>query len=113
MDSSDGLADAVLQICRSSGVGAELEASLIPLPQAFPQFNDLELAMHWALYGGEDFELVLCLPLGQARELVQVLGSDAAIVGEIRAGGKVKICDRNNKHTPQALSLESGFQHFK
>src|SRR4028119_362166 len=30
MDSSDGLADAVLQICRASGVGARIERSWIP-----------------------------------------------------------------------------------
>lgn len=113
MDSSDGLADAILQICRSSSVGAELEASLIPLPQAFTQLKDPELAMNWALYGGEDFELVLCLSVEQAQALVQVLGGDAAIVGEICTGDKVEICDRNGKYTPQTLSLESGFQHFK
>ena len=113
MDSSDGLADAVLQICRSSRVGAELEAGLIALPQALREFDDPELAMNWALYGGEDFELVLCLPLEQAQKLVQLLGGDAAIIGSLRAGEKVELCDRSGKYSPQNLSLESGFQHFK
>jgi thiamine-monophosphate kinase len=112
MDSSDGLADAVLQICRRSRVGAELEAGLITLPQALRQFDDPELAMNWALYGGEDFELVLCLPLEQAQALVQLLGANAAIIGSVRAGEKVELCDRNGTYLPQALALNSGFQHF-
>jgi thiamine-monophosphate kinase len=35
MDSSDGLADAIFQICRASSVGAVLERTQIPLPNAF------------------------------------------------------------------------------
>lgn len=114
MDSSDGLADAVLQICRASGVGACLDSSRLPIPAALQktQFCDPETAVHWTLYGGEDFELVLCLPLTDAEALVQQL-QDAAIIGEITAGSEVELVDPTGILPPRRLTLEQGFQHFE
>jgi thiamine-monophosphate kinase len=60
MDSSDGLADALVQICQASSVGAKIERSHIPIPPALNNWSPPQ-ALDWALYGGEDFELVLCL----------------------------------------------------
>jgi thiamine-monophosphate kinase len=112
MDSSDGLADAVLQICRASQVGAVIESSKIPLPSAFEEWLTPEKALEYALYGGEDFELVLCLPPEPALALVQKLGTGAAIIGTITPGSKV-ILHREKAEIPdQVLSLSRGFQHF-
>ncbi|NJL83908.1 MAG: thiamine-phosphate kinase [Chloroflexaceae bacterium] len=108
MDSSDGLADAVLQICRASGVGAELAAAAIPLPEALQKLAG-PAALEWALYGGEDFELVLCLPPERAAELVSQWGAGAAIVGRIVSGDRVELLQGTTRRT---LSLEAGFQHF-
>lgn len=109
MDSSDGLADAVVQICRASGVGAEIDRHQIPLPPGLLTFPE---AIDWALYGGEDFELVLCLPLESAQTLVQQLGAGAAIVGTITANPEVWLLDTIGQHAPVRLTLERGFQHF-
>ncbi|MBD1844041.1 thiamine-phosphate kinase [Cyanobacteria bacterium FACHB-63] len=111
MDSSDGLADAVLQICRMSGVGAKLDRALIPIDSALKQWVSSQQATDWALYGGEDFELVLFLPLEQAQEWVkQMKGS--AIVGEITSDLEVRLIDSSGEFDDQLLSLEQGFQHF-
>jgi thiamine-monophosphate kinase len=112
MDSSDGLADAVLQICRASGVGAVLELAQIPLPKAFDSWLTKEQALKYALYGGEDFELVLCLPKELADELVQQLGTGAAIIGTITSGSTVILRDQNKEISDQVLTLSQGFQHF-
>ncbi len=112
MDSSDGLADAILQICRASKVGAVLEYRQIPLPGAFNHWLTQEQALKYALYGGEDFELVLCLPKELANTLVQQLGQHAAIVGTITAGSQVLLHDQHQKFPDQVLSLSQGFQHF-
>jgi len=112
MDSSDGLADAVLQLCRASGVGARLDRSQIPLPPALAPWVDREQALDWALYGGEDFELVLCLPLEWAQPLVQQVGGSAAIVGTITAEPEVWLVDTEGNIPEQPLTLERGFQHF-
>ncbi|MFM2062748.1 MAG: hypothetical protein RLZZ507_2418 [Cyanobacteriota bacterium] len=112
MDSSDGLADAVLQICRASKVGAILEQSKIPLPSAFNNWLSPERSLHYALYGGEDFELVLCLPPPAAFTLVQKLGAGTAIIGTITPDSTVILQNENEKIPDQELSLSQGFQHF-
>jgi thiamine-monophosphate kinase len=79
MDSSDGLADAIIQICRASGVGAKVDRPKIPIPDIFREIVSTEKALDWALYGGEDFELVLFLPIANAELLVEKIGNGAAI----------------------------------
>jgi thiamine-monophosphate kinase len=112
MDSSDGLADAMIQICRASGVGAVLERRQIPLPKTFNHWLTPDQALAYALYGGEDFELVLCLPQELASALVQYIGEGAAIVGKITPGSTVLLHDEQKKFPDQVLSLSQGFQHF-
>jgi thiamine-monophosphate kinase len=113
MDSSDGLADAVLQICRASGVGAELDWRSIPLPSALDLWVTPAQRLDWALYGGEDFELVLCLPYPTAQDLVEQLGPPTAIVGQITSNASIVLIDANDDSQPnQTLDLKQGFQHF-
>ena len=111
MDSSDGLADALIQICQASGVGAKIEQSQIPVPAALKNWVPSP-ALEWALYGGEDFELVLCLPLNLATVLVQKLGNGAAIVGTITPDLEVQLIDQTGKNPDQVITLSRGFQHF-
>jgi thiamine-monophosphate kinase len=114
MDSSDGLADAVLQLCRASGVGARLRRDRLPIPDALQQTQGLSESelLNWVLYGGEDFELVLCLPIAIARPLVEQLGGGAAIVGQITSDLSVYLEDTQGQPIGQPLSLSRGFQHF-
>ncbi|BAY10377.1 thiamine-phosphate kinase [Calothrix sp. NIES-2098] len=112
MDSSDGLADAIVQICRASGVGAIVEAKKISLPVAFEHWLTEEQALNYTLYGGEDFELVLCLPTDAASALVEKLGRGAAIIGTIISGTKVLLHDEKAEIPDQVLTLSQGFQHF-
>lgn len=112
MDSSDGLADAVLQLCRASGVGAVIEKNRISLPPSLSQLVSSEQALDWALYGGEDFELVLCLPTASAEALVERLGEGAAIIGNITGGNQVWLRDSNSTDGDALLTLSRGFQHF-
>lgn len=111
MDSSDGLADALIQICQASSVGAKIERSQIPVPAALNNWVSSP-ALEWALYGGEDFELVLCLPPDLATVLVQKLGNGAAIVGTITPDLEVQLIDQTGKNPDQVLTLSRGFQHF-
>ncbi|NEO45520.1 MAG: thiamine-phosphate kinase [Moorea sp. SIO4A3] len=112
MDSSDGLADAIVQICRASGVGAEIDSNRITLPPSLSKLVSPEQALDWALYGGEDFELVLCLPTESAEELVAKLGDGAAVIGKITSGNQVWLKDKTGTYSDQLLSLNKGFQHF-
>jgi thiamine-monophosphate kinase len=112
MDSSDGLADAVVQICRASGVGARLDRARIAILPAIAQITTPTQALEWALYGGEDFELVLCLPQVAAEQLVDWLGGKAAIVGSIIAGTDAILVDEVGPIPDRLLVLDRGFQHF-
>jgi thiamine-monophosphate kinase len=99
MDSSDGLADAIAQICRASQVGAKLNWQAIAIPESISQLAG-DRALDWVLYGGEDFELVLCLPLTLAETLIKKLPS-TTIIGEIIAEKKIN-----------GLDMYRTFQHF-
>lgn len=112
MDSSDGLADAVIQICRASDVGAILELRKIPLPKSFNHWLTVEQGIEYGLYGGEDFELVLCLPKELGFDLVQKLGVGSAIIGIITPGSTVILHDEQNVFPDQVLTIDQGFQHF-
>ena len=112
MDSSDGLADAIFQIARASGCGARIDRAKLPIPEALSQWVGVETALDWALYGGEDFELVLCLPSESAEELVKKLGSPAAIVGTITKDTGICLTDSTGAKSDRYLSLDKGFEHF-
>ncbi|MEQ8998081.1 MAG: thiamine-phosphate kinase [Coleofasciculus sp. B1-GNL1-01] len=112
MDSSDGLADAIAQICRASGVGAVVEWDAIPLPSVLPQLASPEQVWDWVLYGGEDFELVLCLSEPLAQVFVEKLAAGSAIIGSITSGTEVCLTDSTGKYADELLTLSRGFQHF-
>lgn len=108
MDSSDGLANALLQIAHSSGVGMEIERSHIPLP---PQLSDAvgaKTAMEWALYGGEDFELVLCLPPTLANEFTSA--GFATLIGTVTPTQTVQLI--SSTAGPSLSLTHQSFQHF-
>lgn len=112
MDSSDGLANAVLHLCQASGVGARLLRSHLPIPPLLTAWVGEKTAVDWCLYGGEDFELVLCLPSAIAQELITQLGTGATIIGTITAAPDILLVDHPDATTGIALTWESCFQHF-
>ncbi len=103
MDSSDGLADAIMQICAASDVGAKIAWQKLPIAPEIKLVTDLlELsAMDWVMYGGEDFELVLCLCPESAADLIKRTPK-SAIIGEIIP-----------KDDPQSLDLLKSLQKLK
>lgn len=109
MDSSDGLANAVMQLCQDSGVGAQLMRSELPISAELMRWAGEERAIEWALYGGEDFELVLCLAENLARPLVEHLGKGAAIVGQVIEGAGVSLV---GVREVRSLTSAQEFQHF-
>lgn len=111
MDSSDGLADAIIQICQRSQVGAEIRTMDIPLSPALTCYQTQELALYWALYGGEDFELVLCLPEKYAIMLVEQFNHGCRIIGRIRQDKEINLVDLLWRSQP--LTRQAAFQHFE
>ena len=61
IDVSDGLLSDISRICESSGVGAEIEAHRVPVPDELKrEYPDDWLDL--ALGGGEDYELIVVAP---------------------------------------------------
>jgi thiamine-monophosphate kinase len=113
MDSSDGLANAIVQICHASGVGATLDRSSLPISSALAHIFPAT-ALCSVLSGGEDFELVLCLPESIALELVTNIGNGAAIIGKITRSTEIGLVDNSGEYPPIDLTdRQCGFQHFK
>lgn len=108
MDSSDGLANALLQISHSSRVGMVIERDRIPLPPHLSAAVGAKTALDWALYGGEDFELVLCLPPALARQATQ--RGWAIAIGTTTDTGIVQLSSAAD--VPAVTLTHQGFQHF-
>lgn len=86
IDSSDGLARSILEICKASKVDASIDLDSVPIAKG--------ATLAQALYGGEEYELVFTVPKSKAKGY--------KVVGEIV---RVK---QGNIH-----QLKKGFDHFK
>ncbi len=111
MDSSDGLADAAIQLSQTSGVDIVIDASRLTIPAELTEIASGANAdpLDWVLYGGEDFQLVVALPpetLGLFPQL-QAIGT-VHPCGE--PGKGQAFLKQNSSLTP--LSSEKAFQHF-
>ena len=89
LDVSDGLASDLSHICERSGVSARVFAEHLPVADenrllARAAYGD---ERHFALYGGEDYELLFTAPAAQANALADKItretGTRVSIIGEI------------------------------
>lgn len=110
IDISDGLASEVNHICSRSGVGAFVTEKDIPLhPDVVEAGHRLgKNPAHFALNGGEDFELLFTVPPEKLHEIDNT-GTEYTIVGEITPqdkGGHLATASGN-------IPLEGGYNHFE
>lgn len=118
MDSSDGLADALIQLCQKSRVKATIDWNNAPIPLVLEKVAGTK-ARHWWLYGGEDFELVLCMPVDLADRLCQVV-PECQVIGSITGTIPSDLehlqddlpDDVRDNFYVSGLSRRDGFQHF-
>lgn len=127
IDSSDGLADAVIQLAIASGVSIVIEAEKVPVHQECIEIAGLAGLdpLDWALYGGEDYEVVGCID----NDSYKVLESQGEynpfrVIGSVDSVDSVDSKTDSTVPDPQAqirladnrlieLDGQRSFQHFE
>jgi thiamine-monophosphate kinase len=110
IDISDGLGSEVHHICRQSAVGARIVAASIPIHDTvLAAARDLERdPLHFALSGGEDFELLFSIAPEKVEKLEQA-GLNCHPVGQIvPASEGIVLMVPGGGCTP----LPGGYAHF-
>ena len=110
IDVSDGLASEIAHICEESGTGAVIEYDSIPLsPETVAAAAAVGMDPRgFALYGGEDFELLFTIAdeaIGNLRKEF----SDFTVVGEIVAADQGVSIMEDGARRP----IGRGYDHFK
>lgn len=111
MDTSDGLADALLQTAAASGVSIEIDARKIPIHDETKEIAArLNLdPVDLALYGGEDYELLACVPESVWERLSKKTNS-FKLIGRVGKGNGVSMQTENGA---VAIEAQRTFQHWK
>ena len=113
MDVSDGLATDVRRLAAASGIGAILEAGLIPVAPAARRLKEGRPALEHALADGEDFELLFTVPARKAGPMEaawrKAFRLPCTRIGEMTAkAGRVELRDGQEC---RELTLH-GYEHF-
>lgn len=105
IDLSDGLSTDLAHICEESGVGAVVSESSIPRAHTSPAATS---TLHFALHGGEDYELLFTVPRG--KRVPRTLGGVRLTrIGEILREKRVWLMDSHGQRKPL---LPRGWEHF-
>jgi thiamine-monophosphate kinase len=104
IDVSDGLASEVTRICEQSNTGAVIYPDLVPInPETIKAAESCkENALDYALYGGEDFELVYTTPRKNENKV------KGFMVGEITSEKGVRLL-KDSREEPLS---KHGYDHF-
>jgi thiamine-monophosphate kinase len=111
IDTSDGLISDLRHICKSSRVGARIEAGLVPV---HPAVRDSlgQKALKLALTGGEDYELVFTASGEIIESVRKALSCPVTVIGEVTDDntGELLVFDENGNRYEVT---SGGWEHFQ
>ena len=112
IDLSDGLSTDLAHLCTASNVAAEIDAAKLPL-HPLTRTQSPEAALHSAIHGGEDYELLFTVPPSASIPRA-IAGVPLTCIGEIRRAGRnraqMTLISANGTRTP----LEpGGWEHLR
>jgi thiamine-monophosphate kinase len=118
VDLSDGLADAVHQIARASGVGATIDLDALPVdPDARRWFEDQGLDPELeALTGGDDYELLVAVRPRTVRRFAAAIPRSAPAfsrIGTCTAQPSLTMRRQHRGIAAEAPLPSAGFSHFR
>jgi thiamine-monophosphate kinase len=107
IDTSDGLSTDLAHVCEESGVGAELQAEVIPRASVGKPAREVDL--EFALHGGEDYELLFTASPSR-RIPSRIAGIPITQIGHITRRRKIFLMDRDGG----GYELQPrGWEHFR
>ena len=116
IDISDGLASECQHLAKESRVGIEIQEDKIPLLSVTQKVAGAKgvPARDFALYGGDDYELLFTAPERRAAKLakaVEALGTRVTVIGRVVSGrpGVVMV----SKGGERKRVTRAGFDHFR
>ena len=116
IDISDGLASEIHHLCEMSQTGAKLYLEELPIhPQTaeIAQRHDGS-AQQYALYGGEDYELLFTLSPKDVGDVFDIIaketGTSVSVIGAMAEPGQgILLIDEQGRQQPVAFR---GYNHF-
>jgi thiamine-monophosphate kinase len=111
IDVSDGLSSDLSHLCEESGTGGVLLSDNIPFSKSLQRSADRlrKPPLHYALSGGEDYELLFTVPLARMKTL-ETLHIPVTEIGTITAGNVIYLVNAAGK---KAVLRPTGYNHFK
>jgi len=112
IDLSDGLISDLGHILKASECGARVDLDTLPFSDALKANVSPELALQWALSGGEDYELCFTVPeinRGALDVAIGNLGIPFTCIGQVGPASEGLQFFQNGK--PVTLDLK-GYDHF-
>lgn len=111
MDISDGLSTDLAHLCRASHLGAEVEQAALPIHPLARRLPP-SAALHAALHGGEDYELLFTAP-ASVRVPKSLAGVPITRIGTMRRGSSRRPRVVLLEPEGARVALETGgWQHF-
>ena len=121
MDTSDGLADALLQMSKASGVSFEVDLASIRIHE---QTRKAALVLglspfELAFYGGEDYELLACVSKSDWQEIKESFKEHEVapleVIGKVikNDAGSVKLIQTDQIQWDDCLNMDRIFNHFE
>jgi thiamine-monophosphate kinase len=114
MDVSDGLVGDLAKLCRASAVDAEIAVPRVPLsPSAHAALAKEPALMETILTGGDDYEVVACVPAGKVEALRQQASAAGVVVSDIgvvaKGQGEARFLGADGR---PFVFAQAAFSHF-
>lgn len=111
IDVSDGLCADLGKLCDASGSGALVDVSRLPIAQLWREQTNEAERVHWALSGGDDYQLCFTVPqeqVGNVEFWITTGMLDATAVGTIVEAPGLTLTKNGRPYE----SASRGYNHF-